>query len=155
MKYQKEYINEKIDWIRELTLLTEIAAFAPQEAYTCFTSGYRHKLNFCMRTIPSTSEDFKQLQEVVSTKFIPLLLVEYNRTTWKRSWKIIQSRDLEWRHSFPAQNLSFRNEKVCSLENFHWRVVLKNGVSFWISIFQSSEISIFVMPIYGKNWLTS
>ena len=52
--YREEYINEKIDtWIREIKLLSEIAAFAPQEAYTCFTSGYKHKLNFCMRTIPS------------------------------------------------------------------------------------------------------
>ena len=72
MKYRKEYINEKIEvWVRELTLLSEIAAFAPQEAYTCFTSGYKHKLNFCMRTIPGISEDLKQLDEVVSTKFIP------------------------------------------------------------------------------------
>ena len=40
MKYRKEYINEKIEvWVRELTLLSEIAAFAPQEAYNCFTSG--------------------------------------------------------------------------------------------------------------------
>ena len=72
MKYRKEYIHEKIEvWVRELTLFSEIAAFAPQEAYTCFTSGYKHKLNFCMRTIPGISEDLKQLDEVVSTKFIP------------------------------------------------------------------------------------
>ena len=38
--YRKEYINEKIDtWIREIKFLSEIAAFAPQEAYTYFTSG--------------------------------------------------------------------------------------------------------------------
>ena len=49
--YRKEYSNSKIDiWTGELSLLSEIAAYAPHEAYTCFTFGYKHKLNFCMRT---------------------------------------------------------------------------------------------------------
>lgn len=47
--YRKSNINDKIDaWIRELLVLSEIAAFAPQKAYTCFTLGYKYKLNFCM-----------------------------------------------------------------------------------------------------------
>jgi len=59
-KYRKEYINEKIDyWIRELTLLSEIAAFAPQEAYTCFTSGYKHKLKFLYAKNPRYQRRFK------------------------------------------------------------------------------------------------
>ena len=69
--YRKEYINEKIDtWIRKIQLLSEIAAFAPQEAYTCFTSGYKHKLNFCMRTIPSIGEDLKRIDEILTPKLI-------------------------------------------------------------------------------------
>ena len=72
--YRKEYINEKIDtWIREIKLLFEIAAFTPQEAYTCFTSGYKHKLNFCMRTIPSTGEDLKRIDEILTSKLIPAI----------------------------------------------------------------------------------
>ena len=59
------------DWIRELTLLSEIALFAPQEAYTCFTAGYKHKLNFCMRTIPNIRENLKRLDEIITSKFIP------------------------------------------------------------------------------------
>ena len=67
-------INSKIDeWVGELTLLSEIAAFAPQEAYVCFTSGYRHKLNFCMRTIPGIGKDLKRVDEVVSKKLIPAI----------------------------------------------------------------------------------
>ena len=70
--YRKQYINEKVDnWIRELSLLSEIALFAPQEAYTCFTAGYKHKLNFCMRTIPDIDKDLKRFDEVVTKKFIP------------------------------------------------------------------------------------
>ena len=72
--YRKEYINSKIDiWSRELSVLSEIAAYAPQEAYTCFTSGYKHKLNFCMRTIPGINEDLKQTDEIISSKFIPAI----------------------------------------------------------------------------------
>ena len=72
--YRKEYINEKIDtWIREIKVLSEIAAFAPQEAYTCFTSGYKHKLNFCMRTIPNIGEDLKRIDEILTSKLIPAI----------------------------------------------------------------------------------
>ena len=72
--YRKEYINEKIDtWIHEIKLLSEIAAFAPQEAYTCFTSGYKLELNFCMRTIPSIGEDLKRIDEILTSQVIPAI----------------------------------------------------------------------------------
>ena len=72
--FRNEYINKKIDtWIQELTLLSKIAAFAPHEAYACFTSGYKHKLKFCMRTIPGISKDLKRLDEIVTTKLIPAI----------------------------------------------------------------------------------
>ena len=69
---RSQYINEKIDdWIREITLLSEIALFAPQEAYTCFTAGYKHKLSYYMRTIPNIGDALKRFDEVVSSKLIP------------------------------------------------------------------------------------
>jgi len=57
-KYQKEYINEKIDdLIREPMLPSEILLLHHKKRYTCFTSGYKYKINFCMRPISDISED--------------------------------------------------------------------------------------------------
>jgi len=39
----------------------EIAAFAPQEAYTCFTADYKNKLSSLMRTIPGISKQLRRL----------------------------------------------------------------------------------------------
>ena len=47
--YKEDYVNQKVDqWIKKLTILSKIAHWAPHEAYTCFVSGYKHKLNYCM-----------------------------------------------------------------------------------------------------------
>jgi len=48
----------------------EIAAFAPQEAYTCFTADYKNKLSSLMRTIPGISKQLRRLDEAITTKFI-------------------------------------------------------------------------------------
>ena len=71
-EFRDEFINNKIDeWIAELKILSKIAAVAPQEAYTCFTSGYKQKLNYCMRTIADIGHHLKKLDEVVTTELIP------------------------------------------------------------------------------------
>ena len=73
-EYREEFVNEKIaTWIDELTILSQIALIAPQEAYTCFTAGYKHKFNFCMRTIPGISHEFKKIDELIMTRLIPAI----------------------------------------------------------------------------------
>ena len=73
-EYREEFVNEKITtWIDELTILSQIALIAPQEAYTCFTAGYKHKFNFCMRTIPGISQEFKKIDELIMTRLIPAI----------------------------------------------------------------------------------
>ena len=73
-EYREEFMNEKIEnWVKELKVLSKIANFAPQEAYTCFTAGYKHKLNYCMRTIPNISADLERVDEVILTEFIPAI----------------------------------------------------------------------------------
>jgi len=68
-KYQKEYINEKIDdLIREPMLPSEILLLHHKKRYTCFTSGYKYKINFCMRPISDISEDLRRLDEVSNYK---------------------------------------------------------------------------------------
>ena len=57
-EYREVFMTEKVEnWVKELKVLSKIANFAPQEAYTCFTAGYKHKLYYCMRTIPNISVD--------------------------------------------------------------------------------------------------
>lgn len=47
------------------SVLSKIAAF------TCFTSGYKHKLHLCMRAIPHISNELRRLDKVIPTIFIP------------------------------------------------------------------------------------
>jgi len=73
-EYRNEFIDKQIaQWIDELTTLSKIALFAPQEAYTCFTAGYKHKFNFYMRTIPGIGDSLKAIDEVIATKLIPAI----------------------------------------------------------------------------------
>ena len=56
-EYRDLHIDEKIiGWIDEICSLSKIAQHAPQQACTCFTAGYKHKLNYCMRTIGNIGE---------------------------------------------------------------------------------------------------
>ena len=66
------YIEEKIDvWVAEITTLSKIARYAPQQAYACFTAGYKHKLNYCMRTIENIGPSMKRVDDTVTTLLIP------------------------------------------------------------------------------------
>ena len=60
-------------WVEKLHVLSEIAKIEPQVAYTCFLSGYKHKFNYYMRTIPDIGKLLRKLDEVILTKFIPAI----------------------------------------------------------------------------------
>ena len=48
-EYKQEYMNEKITtWIEEIR---EITKTEPQSAYICFTSDFKHKITYYLRTI--------------------------------------------------------------------------------------------------------
>ena len=71
---RKEFMNAKVEtWVNELMMLSRIAAFAPQEAYTCFTAGYKHKFNYCMRTIPNINGHMKEIDDIITNHFIPAI----------------------------------------------------------------------------------
>ena len=73
-KYKELYVNEKIDkWCKELNLLCEIANIQPQAAYSCFISGYKHKFNYIMRTIPNINHLMSRIDEIILNKFIPAI----------------------------------------------------------------------------------
>ena len=66
----KEKINQ---WIQELRILSKIAWYEPQAAYSCFIIGFKHKPTYFMRTIPNIGKELKQLDDVVRTEFIPAI----------------------------------------------------------------------------------
>ena len=67
-------MNEKIDhWIKEVKLLSEIAKIEPQCALSCFISGYKHKLNYYMRTILNVSNLLRHIDDVIAKEFIPAI----------------------------------------------------------------------------------
>ena len=73
-KYREEFIAQKIDtWINELKILSEIALTAPQEAYTCFTAGYKHKFSYYMRTIPNLGIAMRRIDETITMNLIPAI----------------------------------------------------------------------------------
>ena len=72
--YKEDYMNEKIDqWIKEVKLLSEIAKIEPQCALSCFISGYKHKLNCYMRTVPNISNLLRHIDDVITKEFIPAI----------------------------------------------------------------------------------
>ena len=43
----------------------------PQAVYSCFVRGFKHKLNYIIRTIPDISHLLKPIDDIILTKFIP------------------------------------------------------------------------------------
>ena len=70
-QFRNEYIMEKINkWVEQLHVLSEIAKIELQTAYTCFLSGYKHKFNYYMRTIPGIGKLLRKVDKVILTEFI-------------------------------------------------------------------------------------
>ena len=62
------------EWIAQLQILSQIARTQPQAAYSAFITGFRHKISFYMRTISGGFTQFKRLDEVVQSEFIPVII---------------------------------------------------------------------------------
>ena len=74
-KYKEECLSLKVDeWIAQLQILSQIARTQPQAAYSAFITGFRHKISFYMRTISGGFTQFKRLDEVVQSEFIPVII---------------------------------------------------------------------------------
>ena len=72
--YRDTYVSDKVNqWCNEIRLLSRIANIEPQAAYSCFVSGYKHKLTYCMRTIPDIGHLLKQVDDVILTELIPAI----------------------------------------------------------------------------------
>ena len=67
------------EWIAELKLLTKIAKFYLQTAYCGFTSGFRQKFNYVIRTISNINHLLQPIENVIRQEFITSL---FERRTW-------------------------------------------------------------------------
>ena len=71
---KENYVRELVeDWVAQLEVLAEVAKCEPQAAYSSFTSGFKHKLTYFIRTMPNISEILKPVDEVINNKFIPAI----------------------------------------------------------------------------------
>ena len=77
ISYKEDYMNEKINhWIK-VKLLSEIAKIEPQCALSCFISGYKHKLNYYMRTVPNISNLLRHINDIITKEFIPAITLYF------------------------------------------------------------------------------
>ena len=70
LKYVEDLVKE---WVDQLKELSKIAKSEPQAAYAAFTSGFRHKLTYFLRTIPNLEEVLKPIDDVIDNSFIPAI----------------------------------------------------------------------------------
>ena len=84
-EFKTEYINSKIaTWIEELRILCQIAKIEPQAAFSCFIGGFKHKLTYCLRTIPDIGDLVQKFDNVISTEFIPAITGGITLSTLER-----------------------------------------------------------------------
>ena len=70
----QDYVEELVnDWVAQLDILSSIAKSEPQAAYTGFTSGFKHKMTYYIRTIPNIADKLKTLDDKVQNDFIPAI----------------------------------------------------------------------------------
>ena len=56
--FKQNYMKENINpWIQELRILSKIAWYEPQVAYSCFITSFKHKPTYFMRTIPNIGKE--------------------------------------------------------------------------------------------------
>ena len=71
IEYRENYVTQIVNaWLDELNMLCDIARIESQAAYSCFVSGYKHKLTYIMRTIPNISHQLEKTDGLILTKFI-------------------------------------------------------------------------------------
>ena len=71
---KEKYVGELVNtWVDQLQTLAMIAKSEPQAAYTAFTSGFRHKITYFIRTIPDLQDVLKPLDKVIDSKLIPAI----------------------------------------------------------------------------------
>ena len=75
---KSDYANKAVNgWIQELKVLRRIARSEPHAAYTCFVSGFRHRITY-LRVIPDFCKALKLLDAFINEQFLPVLTPGYH-----------------------------------------------------------------------------
>lgn len=73
-QFKNDFVTKRInEWTKDLIVLAQLTKYAPQEAYTCFTSGYKHKISYLMRTISDVSQHLQTLDDIVTLHLLPAI----------------------------------------------------------------------------------
>ena len=84
-KYKREYVQNKIDeLINKIKVLSMIAKTEPQAAYSSFITAFKHKPSYIMKTTPDISDQLNQLDEVITSEFIPAITRRIHCSNIKR-----------------------------------------------------------------------
>ena len=91
--FKESYIKELVSkWCEELTKLSEIAMTQPQAAYAAFTSGYKYKFSYFMRTINCISYFKSPVEKIIKEKLITALFDGF--PIWEEFTKLL---DVPWK----------------------------------------------------------
>ncbi|XP_028417275.1 uncharacterized protein LOC114541674 [Dendronephthya gigantea] len=70
-----KYISSLVSkWCQQLHVLSEIAKFQPQAAYTAFVSGFRHRFTYHIRAVPGIKTAMQLVDDTINLKLLPALL---------------------------------------------------------------------------------
>jgi len=84
--YRSTYIKSMINtWNAELICLSKIAEIEPQAAYAAYVSGYKNKFSYFIRTIPNIHDQFQQIEDTITNKFLPAITGGYVMNDIERS----------------------------------------------------------------------
>ena len=73
-EFKAKYIREIVqDWCMQIKVLSKVAKIYPQSAYCAFTSGFRQKFNYILRTMPNIKEYLAPVEHEIRHTFIPSL----------------------------------------------------------------------------------
>ena len=67
--------SEATQWVEEIDNLAKLATTHPQEAFAALTHGLTQRWSFVMRTIPSISNFFEPLKNVIKQRLIPAITI--------------------------------------------------------------------------------
>ena len=108
-------------------MLCDIARIEPQAAYSCFVSGYKHKLTYIMRTIPNISHLLEKIDALILTKFIPAITGGIYVNPDERSLLSLPAKygGLGLPIFSELADIEFQNSQVMS-ENYETKLLSKN-----------------------------
>ena len=74
------YVNEDLlkCWSHDLKELAKIARSEPQAAYSAFTSGFKHKMTYFMRTIPNIENEMADFDKIIDQELLPAITEGHN-----------------------------------------------------------------------------